>query len=83
MKKFSLKKRQNSEEKNPLWRDILAFNKSKYLIVLVLFILAASGLLIPIIPGLLLFILALALLRKGWMSHLRKRIRLWRIDRQE
>ena len=82
MKKFSLQPRPIIKEEKPLWREILAFNKSKYLIVIVLLLLAASGLIIPIIPGLLIFILALALLRRGWMTELRKRIRLWKIDKQ-
>lgn len=67
------------KEKKPLWEDILSFSRNKYLIAIVLILVALLGLVVPIIPGLLLFLLALALLRKGWMPRLRKRWRLWKI----
>ncbi len=83
MKNYSLQRRPEPEENKALWREILAFNKSKYFIVLLLFLLALSGVLIPVIPGLLIFILALALLRKGWMEQIRKRFHFWKIDEHE
>jgi len=48
--------------KNPLWEDILAFHKNRQLLGIVLVILGAAGLLLPILPGLLVIILGLALL---------------------
>ena len=74
------KKKTNSGQ---MWPEILSFNKNKYFIVLLLILLAVSGLIIPIIPGVLLFVLAIALLRKGWMSYLRRRFRLWKIKKTE
>lgn len=66
-------------DKKPLWEDIRKFSKSKYFIVGILLILAMLGAIIPIIPGIILFILAMALLRKGWMAKIRSRFRLWKI----
>ncbi len=74
------KKKINSGQ---LWPEILSFNKNKYLIVSLLILLAVSGLIIPVIPGILLFILAAALMRKGWMSYLRRRFRMWKIKKTE
>ena len=48
--------------KNPLWQDILEFHKNRQLLGIVLVILGAAGLLLPILPGLLVIILGLALL---------------------
>ncbi len=47
---------------NPLWEDILEFHKNRQLLGIVLVILGAAGLLLPILPGLLVIILGLALL---------------------
>jgi len=82
MKDIILHRNKKSSE-NRLWPEILSFNKNKYLIVILLVLLAVTGLIIPVIPGILLFILAIALTRKGWMSYLRRRFRLWRINKTE
>jgi len=79
MKPFILQKSQGATTKNPLWREILEFSKNKYLLAFLLSLIALSGLLIPIIPGFFIFIIALALLRKGWMARIRRRVRLWKI----
>ena len=47
---------------NPLWEDILEFHKNRKLLGIVLVVLGAAGLLLPILPGLLVIILGLALL---------------------
>jgi len=70
-----------SEARPPLWPEILSFSRSKYSIAIVLVAVGLLGIIIPIIPGLLLFILALALTRKGWASRLRRRLRLWKTPR--
>ena len=48
--------------KNPLWEDILEFHKNRQLLGIVLVILGVAGLLLPILPGLIVIILGLALL---------------------
>ena len=71
----------NKEDKKPLWHDIRKFSKNKYFFAIFLLLLALLGILVPIIPGIIFFILAIALLRKGWMSKIRTRFRLWRINK--
>jgi len=56
---------------NPLWEDILRFSKNKYLLALSLVLIGLLGIIVPVIPGILLFLLALALLKKGMMPRLR------------
>jgi len=46
----------------PLWEDILEFHKNRQLLGIILVILGSAGLLLPILPGLLVIILGLALL---------------------
>jgi len=60
---------------NPLWEDILEFHKNRQLLGIILVILGSAGLLLPILPGLLVIILGLALLAPdkfgsifNWMS---------------
>lgn len=48
--------------KRPLWEDILKFHKNRISLGIILVILGAFGLLIPILPGLLVILLGLALL---------------------
>ena len=67
------------DKRRPLWEDIKRFSKNRYLLVLLFIVLAVIGLVVPIIPGLALLILAIALLKKGWMAKIRRRIRLWNI----
>ncbi len=64
--------------KNPLWEDILKFSKNKVVIAVILILASLTGIIIPIIPGIVFFFLAIALLRKGMMPKLRRRFRLWR-----
>ncbi|MEJ2056030.1 MAG: hypothetical protein P8X42_19115 [Calditrichaceae bacterium] len=69
----------NDNKKKPLWEDIRKFSKGKYFIVAVLLILAILGAIIPVIPGIAFLILAIAFMKKGWMSRIRARFRLWKI----
>ena len=68
-----------SDEKKPLWEEIRKFSRTKYFIAIVLLILAGLGIIVPIIPGIIFLILAIALFRKGWMSKIRERFRLWKM----
>ena len=47
---------------NPLWEEILEFHKNRQLLGIILVILGTAGLLLPIVPGLLVLLLGLALL---------------------
>lgn len=75
----NLPEKNNNDQKNPLWEDILKFSKNKYILAALLILISLTGIIIPIIPGIFLFIIAVALLRKGWMAKIRNRIRLWKI----
>ena len=46
----------------PLWEDILKFHKNRQMLGIILVILGAAGLLLPIVPGMLVLLLGLALL---------------------
>ncbi len=48
--------------KRPLWEDILKFHKSRITLGILLVILGSFGLFIPILPGLIVILLGLALL---------------------
>lgn len=67
----------------PLWEQILDFKKNKIIWAIVLLIIAALGIVIPIIPGILIVILIIALFKKGWMEKLRSRFRFWKIKDQD
>ncbi|NOX90407.1 MAG: hypothetical protein GXO77_15470 [Calditrichaeota bacterium] len=62
-------KKQNSKT---LLDEIKKFRSHKYFWVAGLLLLGLSGLIIPILPGFLFIILALALIRPGWMAKIRK-----------
>ena len=46
----------------PLWEDILKYHKNRLTLGIILVVLGAFGLLIPILPGLLVILLGLALI---------------------
>jgi len=69
----------SSETKKPLWEDIRRFSKTKYFLAIALIILAVLGIIVPVIPGIIFIILAIALLKKGWMAKIRTRFRLWKM----
>jgi uncharacterized protein involved in cysteine biosynthesis len=72
-------KENDPEIKQVLWQEIKRFRKNKFFIFFFFLVLAAIGFIIPIIPGIVLLILALAFIKKGWMAGIRKHIRFWRI----
>jgi len=60
------------DRKSDLLGEIKAFRKKKILFVIVLVLLGMLGAIIPIIPGTLFIILAIALVRRGWMEKIRR-----------
>jgi len=66
--------------KEPLWEEILPFTKKKYILVPLLILLSFLGLIVPVIPGIVLFVLAIMMIRKGTASKLRRKFRLWKIN---
>ncbi len=73
MPSFSVNEEQENY-KNPLWEDILKFRKNKLVLAVSLVLIGLTGIVVPIVPGLLLFILAIALFKKGWMQKIRSRL---------
>jgi hypothetical protein len=71
---------QEKQKTEPLWQEIKRFKKSKYLWAIALLAVALLGLVVPIIPGILIVIIVLALFKKGWMEKIRNRFRLWKIE---
>lgn len=69
-------KHNDQKKRTPLWEDVLSFSKNKYVLAVTLVGISALGLIIPVIPGLLLVILAIALFKRGWMSKIRNRLNL-------
>lgn len=65
---------EQDDYKNPLWEDILKFRKNKLILAVTLVLIGLTGIVVPIVPGLLLFILAVALFKKGWMRKIRARL---------
>ncbi len=72
---MAIVKYDHDSNKKPLWNEILNFSKNKYITALILVLIGLLGIIIPIIPGILLFVIAVALLRKGTMQKLRRRFR--------
>ena len=64
------------DKQNNLLYKIKTFRKKKWLIVILLILLGMSGAIIPIIPGTLFILIAIALMRRGWMQKIRKYFRL-------
>ena len=56
----------------PLWADILRFSKQKYKFASVLIILGILGLVIPVIPGILLILAAVFLIKPDWYHKFKK-----------
>jgi uncharacterized protein YqgC (DUF456 family) len=50
----------------PLWEDILRFSRHKYKFASALIILGVLGLVIPVIPGILLILCAVFLVKPEW-----------------
>jgi uncharacterized membrane protein len=54
------------------YHEIYSFRKHKYWWAILLVLIGLSGVFIPIVPGFLLFLLALALIRPGMMAKIRR-----------
>lgn len=72
MKKENLEV-QVQEQNNPLWKEILRFSRRKYGMALILVLIGVLGFVIPVIPGILLILFALALVKPGLMVKIRSR----------
>lgn len=59
---------------NPLWEDIRKFSRKKLSWAIVLVFFGLLGIFIPVIPGLLLILLAVALFKPGLMVKIRAKI---------
>jgi uncharacterized protein YqgC (DUF456 family) len=56
----------------PLWQDIVRFSRHKYKFVFALVILGLVGLVIPIIPGMLLLLAAIFIIKPEWYYKFKK-----------
>ncbi len=66
-------------EKKPLWEEIARFTKKKFLIAGLLLVIGLVGFVIPVIPGVLLILFAVALLKPGLMKKIRAKLKKWNI----
>ena len=62
-------------QRDALWEDIARFSKKKYKIATILIILGLSGLILPVIPGLLLLAVGVFILKPEWFAKLREKLR--------
>ena len=65
---------QTNKRSNPLWEEIKRFSKQKYSLAIILVLVGVLGIIIPVIPGLLLILLAVALFKKGLMAKIMAKI---------
>ena len=65
---------QFKKKSRPLWDDILKFSRKKYGLALILILIGLLGIVVPVIPGLLLILFAVALLKPGLMAKVRARL---------
>ncbi len=65
--------------KKPLWEEIARFTKKKFLIAGLLLLIGLAGFVIPVIPGVLLILFAVALLKPGLMKKIREKLKKWNI----
>jgi len=66
---------QFSHKTNPLWEDIKKFSGNKFSLAVILVLIGLLGVIIPIIPGILFFLFAIALFKPGLMSKIRSKIK--------
>jgi uncharacterized protein YqgC (DUF456 family) len=66
------------EKRKVLWEDIVEFSKRKYKLAILLIVIGITGLVLPIIPGLLLLGVGIFILKPEWFEVLRKKINLKR-----
>ncbi|MGD9897578.1 MAG: hypothetical protein AB7T22_00490 [Calditrichaceae bacterium] len=69
----------NIPGKKPLWEEIKHFTKKKSLLATLLIVIGLIGFVIPVIPGLLLILFAVALLKPGLMKQIREKLKKWKI----
>ncbi|RMH62697.1 MAG: hypothetical protein D6677_09315 [Calditrichaeota bacterium] len=68
-----------NEDPRPLWEEIRRFSRRKYGWALILLVLALLGIVIPVLPGVLFLMLAIAIIRPGMMARVRKMLnRFWK-----
>lgn len=63
-----------NKRSNPLWEEIRRFTRKKYGWAILLLLIGMLGIVIPVIPGLLLILLAVALFKPGLMAKIRAKI---------
>jgi hypothetical protein len=59
---------------NPLWEEILKFSRNKFVLAVLLVIVGILGFVIPVIPGFLLILFAVALFKPGLMKKIREKL---------
>ena len=59
---------------NPLWEEILRFSRNKYILAILLVIVGILGFVVPVIPGFLLILFAVALFKPGLMKKIREKL---------
>jgi hypothetical protein len=68
-------RKNRQKEKSDFYREIHSFRKHKYWWAILFVLIGLTGVFIPIVPGFLLFLLALALIRPGLMAKIRRYLR--------
>jgi uncharacterized membrane protein YbaN (DUF454 family) len=61
------------ENKKPLWHEIIKFSKNKSKIAVGFIVLGLLGLVLPIIPGILLLLIGLFILKPEWYEKFKRR----------
>ena len=61
--------------KKPLWQDILSYTRSKNKIAVALIIIGVLGLALPVLPGVLLIVIGLLILKPEWADKLKQKLR--------
>ena len=64
-----------SKKSKPLWDEILTFSRKKYGLAFILVLVGLLGIVVPIIPGILLILFAVALLKPGLMVKVRSKLK--------
>jgi len=64
-----------NQKTNPLWEDIKKFSGNKFNLAIVLVLIGLLGVFIPIIPGILFFLFAIALFKPGLMTKIRSKLK--------
>jgi hypothetical protein len=65
--------------RRPLWEDIRRFKKTKILLAVIFLSLGVLGFILPVIPGFLFILLAVAMLRPGMMKKIRNKLKEWNV----